>query len=88
MVISNRATSPPIAATVSSTQSANLYSNHHKLFSENFWGEKINGFEVLCSNLKHSVSNVKELELFLRECVNCEDTYGKVLNKLIVTARK
>lgn len=52
------------------------------LFSENFWGEKINGFDVLCQNLKHSLISVKDLESFLRESANCEDAYIKVLNKL------
>lgn len=51
-------------------------------FSENFWGEKINGFDVLCQNLKHSLTSVKDLETFLRETANCEDSYVKVLNKL------
>ena len=63
------------------TQPSSLYSP--KLFSENFWGEKINGFEVLCQNLKYSLTSVKDLETFLRETVNCEDTYVKVLNKLV-----
>ncbi len=58
------------------------------MFSENFWGEKINGFDVLCQNLKHSLTSVKDLETFLRECVNCEDTYGKVLNKLVSQTNK
>ena len=51
-------------------------------FSENFWGDKINGFDVLCQNLKHSLTSVKDLETFLRETANCEDAYVKVLNKL------
>jgi hypothetical protein len=92
MVISNpnRATSPQVISIPSNSSLSYLQnaSNSHKLFSENFWGEKINGFEVLCSNLKHSLTNVKELEIFLRECANCEDTYGKILNKLIVQANK
>jgi hypothetical protein len=57
-------------------------------FSENFWGEKVNGFDVLCQNLKHSLTSVKELEAFLRESVNSEDTYGKVLNKLVSQTNK
>ena len=52
-------------------------------FSDNFWGDKINGFDVLCQNLKHSLTSVKDLETFLRETANCEDTYVKVLNKLV-----
>ena len=68
-----------------STNSGNnsgLPSYSPKLFSENFWGEKINGFDVLCQNLKYSLTSVKDLESFLRETVNCEDSYIKVLNKL------
>lgn len=52
-------------------------------FAENFWGDKLTGFDVLCQNLKHSVSNVKELDAFVRECANCEDAYSKTLNKLV-----
>jgi hypothetical protein len=59
-----------------------------KLFSESFWGEKINGFDVLCQNLKHSLANVKDLEAYLRECANCEDSYGKSLNKLVTQISK
>ena len=55
---------------------------HKSLFSDNFWGDKINGFDVLCQNLKHSLTSVKDLETFLRESANCEDSYVKVLNKL------
>jgi len=54
-----------------------------KQFRDNFWGEKINGFDILCQNLKHSLTSVKDLETFLRESANCEDSYGKVLNKLV-----
>ncbi len=51
-------------------------------FSENFWGEKINGFDILCQNLKHSLNNVKDLETYFRECENIEDTYTKLLSRL------
>lgn len=103
MVInSNRPTSPPVVQQVTpvggvggsgggvvSSSSAILYNQQaHKLFSENFWGEKINGFDVLCQNLKHSLISVKDLEVFLRECVNGEDTYVKNLNKLVSQANK
>ena len=93
MVInSNRATSPPstqlITSVTSSTAAGLLNQQAHKLFCENFWGEKINGFDVLCQNLKHSLISVKDLEVFLRECVNCEDTYVKNLNKLVSQSNK
>lgn len=57
-------------------------------FADNFWGEKINGFDVLCANLKHSLNSVKELEQFLRDCASSEDTYAKVLNKLVTASNK
>jgi len=102
MVInSNRPTSPPVVqlattaggvsgsgGTVTSSNAILYNQQAHKLFSENFWGEKINGFDVLCQNLKHSLISVKDLEVFLRECVNGEDTYVKNLNKLVSQANK
>lgn len=94
-----RATSPPInqsqTSIVTSSSSLQQYqslnngnnnsnsSNNSKQFCDNFWGDKINGFDVLCQNLKHSLISVKDLETFLRESANCEDSYGKVLNKLV-----
>lgn len=57
-------------------------------FADNFWGEKINGFDVLCANLKHSLTSVKELEQFLRDCASSEDAYAKVLNKLVAATNK
>jgi chromosome segregation ATPase len=77
-----------------SNQSANNNNNTNntnsgqRSFYDNFWGEKINGFDVLCLNLKHSLTNVKELETFVRECSNCEDSYGKSLNKLVTQVNK
>lgn len=68
--------------------SSSLALTSQKQFSENFWGEKINGFDVLCQNLKHSLTSVKDLENFLRESANCEDSYGKVLNKLVSQVNK
>ena len=91
---SSRATSPPVTQLVNSGLTSNnpalnqQQQQAHKLFCENFWGEKINGFEVLCQNLKHSLISVKDLEVFLRECVNCEDTYVKNMNKLVSQANK
>jgi DNA repair exonuclease SbcCD ATPase subunit len=69
---------------VSSTNNVYVY----KHFAEHFWGEKINGFDVLCQNLKHSLASVKELETFVREGCACEDTYGKSLNKLVAQVNK
>lgn len=100
MVIQNRPTSPPvqsvnISITSSSSSSTSTTLNHpqapfinNKQFSENFWGEKINGFDVLCQNLKYSLTSVKDLEQFVRESLNCEDTYGRLLNKLVSQINK
>jgi hypothetical protein len=51
-------------------------------FSENFWGEKNNGFDILSQNLKHSLQNVKDLELYFVECEKIENSYSKLLTKL------
>lgn len=37
--------------------------SHLKNFSSNFWGDKTNGFDVLCQNLRISLASVKELEV-------------------------
>ena len=91
-ILATTATTNPNSTNNSNTNSANNSTNFQQLnskqFSENFWGEKINGFDVLCQNLKHSLNNVKELEQFVRECLNCEDTYGKMLNKLVSQVNK
>jgi DNA repair exonuclease SbcCD ATPase subunit len=57
----------------------NLSSNK---FSDNFWDEKSNGYDVLNQNLRSLQTTVKELELYLRECANSEDQYVKQLNKV------
>lgn len=91
MVNPNRTTSPlqqqsqPLIATGLPSQQKVA---QQLLFADNFWGEKINGFDVLCANLKHSLASVKELEQFLRDCASSEDSYAKVLNKLVATSNK
>jgi hypothetical protein len=57
-------------------------------FSDNFWGEKLNGFDVLCQNLKHSLNNVKELETYFRECLSIDDAYIRLLTKLTLQTNK
>ena len=54
----------------------------HYKFSESFWDEKLSGFDILSSNLRNSQTNVRELEIFVREVANCEDQYVKQLNKV------
>jgi hypothetical protein len=57
-------------------------------FSDNFWGEKLNGFDILCQNLKHSLNNVKELETYFRECASIDDAYIRLLTKLTLQTSK
>ena len=82
---------PPILTLTSSSVSSSVVqrpTTTMQQFSDNFWGEKINGFDVLCANLKHSLNSVKELEQFLRDSASSEDTYAKVLNKLVTASNK
>lgn len=101
MVIQNRPLSPPVITANSSISSSSSSSTtqagslnlpgsllSQRNFSDNFWGEKINGFDVLCQNLKYSLTSVKDLEQFLRESLNCEDNYGRLLNKLVSQINK
>jgi DNA repair exonuclease SbcCD ATPase subunit len=57
-------------------------------FSDHFWGEKLNGYDVLTQNLKHSINNVKELETYFRECASIDDAYIKLLTKLTLQTNK
>ena len=75
-------------ANSNSAISASAVKQHQQQFAENFGGEKINGFDVLCQNLKHSLVNVKELETFVREGSASEDTYSKALSKLVTQVNK
>lgn len=51
-------------------------------FSDNFWGEKNNGFFVLYHNMKQGQTASKEFIEFLRESCNVEENYSKLLTKL------
>uniref|UniRef100_A0A1B6C7K9 MHD domain-containing protein n=2 Tax=Clastoptera arizonana TaxID=38151 RepID=A0A1B6C7K9_9HEMI len=51
-------------------------------FSNYFWGEKNNGFEVLYHNMKYGLVASKELTEFLRERSNIEEYNSKLLGKL------
>jgi hypothetical protein len=66
---------------------SNINSSQSK-FSENFWDEKLTGFGILCGNLRNSLTNVRELEIFIRECANCEDQYVKQLTKISAQLNK
>jgi len=55
-------------------------------FIKHFWGEKYQGFQVLCNNLKHGQASAKALQDFIRERVTTEDTYAKHLTKLAKSA--
>ncbi|XP_064626907.1 F-BAR domain only protein 2-like isoform X2 [Lineus longissimus] len=52
------------------------------LFTENFWGEKNNGFDVLYHNVKHGLKSSTDFADFLRESSTIEETYSKLLAKL------
>ncbi|XP_066997346.1 F-BAR domain only protein 2 isoform X5 [Anabrus simplex] len=51
-------------------------------FSDYFWGEKNNGFDVLYHNMKYGLVASKELADFLRERSNIEEYNSKLLTKL------
>lgn len=57
-------------------------------FSEAFWDERLAGFDVLWSNLSSSVADVRQFELFVRECASSEDQYVKQLNKITSQVQK
>ncbi|XP_039297957.1 F-BAR domain only protein 2 [Nilaparvata lugens] len=51
-------------------------------FSDYFWGDKNNGFDVLYHNMKYGLVASKELTEFLRERSNIEENNSKLLGKL------
>nr|CAD7403882.1 unnamed protein product [Timema cristinae] len=51
-------------------------------FTDYFWGEKNNGFDVLYHNMKYGLIASKELAEFLRERSNIEENTSKLLIKL------
>jgi len=51
-------------------------------FSKNFWGEKGQGFSVLCNNLKHSQNSIKALQECIKDRANTENDFAKNLTKL------
>ncbi|XP_057243630.1 F-BAR domain only protein 1, partial [Malurus melanocephalus] len=51
-------------------------------FTENFWGEKNHGFDVLYHNMKHGQISTKELADFVRERAAIEENYAKAMVKL------
>ncbi|XP_059490767.1 F-BAR domain only protein 2 isoform X8 [Neocloeon triangulifer] len=55
-------------------------------FSDYFWGEKNNGFDVLYHNMKHGVLASKELSEYLRERAIIEENICKLLTKHAKTA--
>lgn len=46
-------------------------------FKDNFWDEKFHGFEVLWRNLRTTSSSLKEIENFLKETLEIEETYAR-----------
>ena len=57
-------------------------------FNDVFWGEKSGGYEAMYANLRSAQQSVKDLEGFIRESAQCEDTYVKQLNKLTAQIQK
>ncbi|XP_055354363.1 F-BAR domain only protein 2-like isoform X1 [Paramacrobiotus metropolitanus] len=51
-------------------------------FSENFWGEKCLGFDVLYHNMKHGQKSCSEFIEFVKERMLVEENYSKQLGKL------
>ncbi|XP_054031110.1 F-BAR domain only protein 1 isoform X2 [Dryobates pubescens] len=51
-------------------------------FTEHFWGEKHQGFDVLYHNMKHGQLSTKELADFVRERAAIEENYAKAMVKL------
>lgn len=53
------------------------------MFTDHFWGEKHQGFEVLSQNLKHGEQSCRDLEDFIKQCSVLEDHYVKSLGRII-----
>ncbi|XP_023707494.1 F-BAR domain only protein 2 isoform X6 [Cryptotermes secundus] len=51
-------------------------------FSDYFWGEKNNGFDVLYHNMKYGLVASKDFAEFLRERSSIEENHSKLLSKL------
>ncbi|XP_046405169.1 F-BAR domain only protein 2 isoform X5 [Ischnura elegans] len=51
-------------------------------FSDYFWGDKNNGFDILYHNMKYGLVASKELAEFFRERSNIEENHHKLLSKL------
>ncbi|XP_071476801.1 F-BAR domain only protein 2-like isoform X4 [Diadema antillarum] len=52
------------------------------IFTENFWGEKNQGFACLYNNMKHGQTSTKEMAEFFKERAMIEDSYHKSVSKL------
>jgi len=51
-------------------------------FSDYFWGEKNDGFNVLYQNMKSGITAARELSDFLRERAKLEEENSKAQTKL------
>jgi len=56
--------------------------NNNDCFENSFWGEKYEGFTVLCNNLKQGQASIKTFQEFIRDRAATEDIYSKHLTKL------
>ncbi len=50
-------------------------------FGQNFWDDKVRGYEILNANLRNSLTSIREFERYVRECANNEDQYLRQINK-------
>jgi hypothetical protein len=64
----------------SSIASSAIVQSKHR-YRDYFWGDKISGYEVLNSNLRHIQKTVREFETFLKETAASEEQYIKQMNK-------
>ncbi|KAM8793486.1 F-BAR domain only protein 2 [Eudromia elegans] len=55
-------------------------------FTESFWGERNNGFDVLYHNMKHGHLSTKDLAEFIRERATIEEAYSRSMTKLAKSA--
>lgn len=50
-------------------------------YSNHFWGDKHHGFQVLYENTKKGEESAQELSIFIKERLQLEDEYSKMLVK-------
>lgn len=53
------------------------------MFSNHFWGDKHNGFDILTQNLKHGEQSCRDIEDFIKQCSALEEQYVKSLGRIV-----